>query len=98
MSKLEDAVAAALMVDLVAWSAGKVVALTNLGPGIAAKKAPGWLEKHEVAERLIDANGIATQKIGTSWIAIMDCAAVSHQDRRTAALMAFCKHKGVAYE
>ena len=62
-----------------------------------------WLETYNIADRLMDGHHkdgtrIETEYFGRRWCATCEGVSAQHQDRKTAALMAFCKFKGVAYE
>lgn len=58
----------------------------------------GWTARHGIADKLMDDHKIETEYFGRRWCATCEGVSAQHQDRKTAALMAFCKHKGVAYE
>lgn len=57
-----------------------------------------WLATYHIADKLIDQHKIETEYFGRRWSATCEGVSAQHQDRKTAALMAFCKFKGVAYE
>lgn len=58
----------------------------------------GWALKLDVAEKLIEEHFIDTEYFGKKWAATCDGESASHQHRKTAALMAFCKSKWVRYD
>lgn len=57
-----------------------------------------WPDVHEIADKLMDEHKIETEYFGRRWCATCEGVSAQHQDRKTAALMAFCKFKGVSYE
>lgn len=57
-----------------------------------------WREVHKIADKLMDDHKIETEYFGRRWCATCEGVSAQHQDRKTAALMAFCKFKGVSYE
>lgn len=103
MSKLDVAAAEALgrlMVDgrWVYRGAGKCVPVE------------GWVDRYEIGlmlrEQYLSAYTYTYDNEARAWIVGFDlgpqcprpAAEATHADMNTAALMAFCKHKGVAYE
>lgn len=58
----------------------------------------GWTKLHNIADKLMDEHKIETEYFGRRWCATCEGVSAQHQDRKTAALMAFCKFKGVSYE
>lgn len=92
MSKLAIAVAKAM---------GRTTFAGKLVSGVGEDQwshLAGWLERERIAEKLIDENHIATEWEYGDWMAVCKGSIAYDPDRQTAALMAFCKHKGVAYE
>lgn len=94
MSKLDEAVARALSLPIKGdW--------VEVSPN---KWAPlhGWVDKHEILADLIDMYKICIVWHPDAWSAVVfedrGSGWCTDEDRDVAALMAFCKHKGVAYE
>lgn len=106
MSKLDEAVARACGYEI---HEGKMV---NCEAAYQWQPVNGWVDRNGIVEKIIDTYHVSTRylpelDVGSknfpeSWTASVCTDGVpgwvTHKDRRTAVLMAFCKHKGVAYE
>lgn len=57
-----------------------------------------WIEVEKVADRVIDEYHIQTVWNCVEWMALCVSSSAFCSDRKKAALLAFCKFKGVAYE
>lgn len=57
-----------------------------------------WLQEREVAKQLVDAGAAKITWLSDSWTACIGRESAQHHDWRKAVYMAFCKHKGMAYE
>lgn len=97
MTKLAKTVAKAmgLAVHVDALMAGEVHhgAWVELTPNCWVR-LDKWLVRYVIAERLIDECKIDTTWGADEWLALCGNKYAAHPDRKTAALMAFCKWKG----
>lgn len=99
MSKLHLAVAQAMNIEVIHDQEVGVIVPAN-GSNLDDGWWPidSWVQGAGIADKLIDQFSIETKKVGCAWVAQVDKSVAANMNRKTAALMAFCRWKRVAYE